>query len=59
MSAVVHSQALLTAAGVDAELHVWDGMWHSFFSDPETPEAREAYAAMVRFFDRRLGRRQR
>ncbi|MFC5436894.1 alpha/beta hydrolase [Rhodanobacter umsongensis] len=55
MSAVLHSQALLAAAGVDAELHVWDGMWHSFFSDPEMPESREAYAVMVSFFDRRLG----
>jgi Esterase/lipase len=56
MSSVVHSQALLAAAGVDAELHVWDGMWHSFFSDPEMPESRQAYAVMVKFFDRRLGR---
>lgn len=55
MSSVLHSQLLLTAAGVDAELHVWDGMWHSFFSDPEMPESREAYAVMVSFFDRRLG----
>jgi acetyl esterase/lipase len=56
MSSVLHSQALLTAAGVDAELHVWDGMWHSFFSDPDMPESREAYAVMVSFFDRRLAR---
>jgi acetyl esterase/lipase len=56
MSSVLHSQALLAAAGADTELHVWDGMWHSFFSDPEMPESREAYAVMVRFFDRRLGR---
>ena len=55
LSSVLHSQALLAAAGVDTELHVWDGMWHSFFSDPEMPESREAYAVMVRFFDRRLG----
>lgn len=55
MSSVLHSQALLTTAGVDAELHVWDGMWHSFFSDPDMPESRQAYAVMVRFFDRRLG----
>jgi acetyl esterase/lipase len=41
--------------GVDAELHIWDGMWHSFFSDPEMPESREAYAVMARFFDRHLG----
>jgi epsilon-lactone hydrolase len=56
MSAVLHSHALLIDAGVDAELHVWDGMWHSFFSDPDMPESRQAYAVMVSFFDRRLGR---
>ncbi len=56
MSSVIQSQRLLTAAGVDAELHVWDGMWHSFFSDPEMPESREAYKVIVDFFGRRLGR---
>ena len=55
MSSVLQSQRLLANAGVDTELHVWDGMWHSFFSDPELPESKEAYATMVRFFDRRLG----
>jgi monoterpene epsilon-lactone hydrolase len=55
MSTEIQSQRLLAAAGVDAELHVWDGMWHSFFSDPEMPESREAYAVMVSFFDRHLG----
>lgn len=56
MSSVLQSQRLLTNAGVDAELHVWDGMWHSFFSDPELPESQEAYAVMAAFFDRHLGR---
>ncbi|MFC5527094.1 alpha/beta hydrolase [Rhodanobacter ginsengisoli] len=56
LSSVIQSQRLLSAAGVDAELHVWDGMWHSFFSDPELPESREAYRVIVRFFDRKLGR---
>ena len=55
MSTEMQSQRLLSAAGVDAELHVWDGMWHSFFSDPEMPESKEAYAVMVNFFDRHLG----
>ncbi|MGA9336019.1 MAG: alpha/beta hydrolase, partial [Rudaea sp.] len=55
MSSEIQSQRLLTDAGVDAELHIWDGMWHSFFSDPEMPESREAYAVMVKFFDRHLG----
>jgi acetyl esterase/lipase len=56
MSTMIQSQRLLTAAGVDAELQVWDGMWHSFFSDPELPESREAYAVIVNFFNRQLGR---
>lgn len=55
MSSEIRSQCLLTNAGVDAELHVWDGMWHSFFSDPEMPESKEAYAVMAGFFDRHLG----
>lgn len=56
MSSEIQSQRLLTDAGVDAELHVWNGMWHSFFSDPEMPESKQAYAVMVKFFDRHLGR---
>jgi acetyl esterase/lipase len=55
MSSEVRSQALLQAAGVEAELHVWEGMWHSFFSDPELPESRQAYRTIVRFFERHLG----
>ncbi len=51
----MHSEHLLASAGVQTEMHIWDGMWHSFFSDPEMPESREAYAAMTRFFDRHLG----
>jgi hypothetical protein len=43
---------------VDTELHVWDGMWHSFYSDPEIPGPRKAHAVMARFFDRRLGHQQ-
>lgn len=56
MSSAIQSQRLLSDAGVDTELHVWDGMWHSFFSDPEMPESKEAYAVMVKFFDQHLGR---
>jgi epsilon-lactone hydrolase len=56
LSSVLRSHALLVQAGVDAELHVYEGMWHSFFSDPELPESRAAYDVMARFFDRHLGR---
>lgn len=56
LSAVVRSQNLLSQAGVPTELHVWEGMWHSFFSDPEMPESRAAYEVIVRFFDQHLTR---
>lgn len=56
MSSVLQSQRLLTNAGVQADLHVWDGMWHSFFSDPELPESKEAYAVIAKFFDKHLGK---
>jgi acetyl esterase/lipase len=54
MSSVIRSQTLLSQAGVATELHVWEGMWHSFFSDPEMPESKAAYEAIVKFFDHHL-----
>ncbi len=45
----------LLGAGVDAELVVFDGLWHAFLVFPELPESKEAYALVARFFDRRLG----
>ncbi len=54
MSSVIRSQTLLSQAGVATELHVWEGMWHSFFSDPDMPESRAAYETIVRFFDHHL-----
>ncbi len=56
MSATLRSNELLTEAGATTELHVWEGMWHSFFSDPELPESKAMYAVVARFFDRELGR---
>lgn len=55
MSSVIASQQRLDQAGVQTELHVWDGMWHSFFSDPELPESKDAYRVITRFFLRHLG----
>ncbi|MBV8456345.1 MAG: alpha/beta hydrolase, partial [Acetobacteraceae bacterium] len=56
LSPALRSDELLTAAGVATELHVFEGMWHSFFSDPELPESQAAYRIIARFFVRRLGR---
>jgi epsilon-lactone hydrolase len=54
MSSVIYSQELLDQAGAQTELHVWEGMWHSFFSDPELPESKQAYQVTVNFFLRHL-----
>jgi acetyl esterase/lipase len=52
--AVTHEK--LVRLGVQADLHVWEGMGHIFTNDPEYPESREAYDVIVRFFDQHLGR---
>jgi monoterpene epsilon-lactone hydrolase len=56
MSSVLASQQLLDKAGVQTELRVWEGMWHSFFSDPELPESKDAYRCIAQFFLHHLGR---
>lgn len=56
MSPTVETHRRMMKAGVDADLHMWDGMWHCFFYNPDLPESREAYSVISRFFDRHLGR---
>jgi epsilon-lactone hydrolase len=55
VSSLFRAQAALTQAGVEAQLHVWDGMWHAFFMDPDLPESQEVYRVVVNFFERHLG----
>ena len=59
VSSLFHTQAALTNLGVETELHIWDGMWHAFFIDPDIPESKEAYSVIVHFFDQHLGRQKR
>ena len=54
MSAAVNTHRALIKAGVDADLHVWDGLGHAFFYDPALPESREAFDVMARFFGKHL-----
>ena len=58
VSSLFYAQAALSNAGVEAELHVWDGMWHAFFMDPDLPESQQVYRVVVKFFDRHLGARR-
>ena len=56
MSAAVQTQRELTKAGVEANLHLWDGMGHCFFvNNVDLPESKEAYAVITHFFDTHLG----
>jgi acetyl esterase/lipase len=51
LSQAVQSHNLLIKAGVPAELNVWEGLPHGFYSDPALPESREVHDRIVRFFD--------
>ncbi len=51
LSNTVRHHRALRRAGIEAELHVFEGMWHAFNGVPETDEA---IAEMVRFFDDHL-----
>jgi monoterpene epsilon-lactone hydrolase len=57
MSSAVYTHSLLVKYGVEADLHVWEGMFHGFFYNVDVPESRDCYDVIVKFFDRRLGRR--
>jgi epsilon-lactone hydrolase len=53
-SSGINTHNRLTKLGVDAELHLWDGLFHGFFYDPDVPESRETYDVTVKFFDHHL-----
>jgi acetyl esterase/lipase len=57
LSNAVYTHAQLVKNGVDADLHVWEGMFHGFFYNPDVPESRECYDVIVRFFAEHLGKR--
>ena len=59
LSAAVYTHSRLTALGVEADLHVWDGLGHAFHLNEELPESREAYAVIARFFTQHLQSRRR
>jgi len=55
LSGALYTHEQLVKAGVDAELHVWEGLFHGFFYNADVPESRDAFRVMIRFFDRHLG----
>lgn len=55
LSNAAYTHAQLVKNGVDARLHVWEGMFHGFFYNPDVPESRECFDVVVNFFAERLG----
>ncbi|HYL14373.1 MAG TPA: alpha/beta hydrolase fold domain-containing protein [Terriglobales bacterium] len=55
LSAALYTHEQLTKAGVDTELHVWEGLFHGFFYNADVPESKDALNVIVKFFDRHLG----
>lgn len=54
LSSAIYTHTQLVKAGVDADLHVWEGMFHGFFYNPDVPESRDCYEVIVKYFDRHL-----
>lgn len=46
----------LRRAGVEADLNVFEGMWHGFDDDTDVPESKEALADLARFLSAHLGK---
>ena len=57
LSAALYTHEQLVRAGVEAELHVWEGLFHGFFYNVDVPESKDAINVMVKFFDKHLGRK--
>jgi len=51
-TALLHRK--LRDAGVDADLNIFEGMWHAFNIEPDLPETKAALADLARFLDRHM-----
>ncbi len=54
LSPAIATQRALFQAGVEAQLHVFDGMGHCFYYDTALPESLDAYDTLLRFFLKHL-----
>ena len=55
LSSALYTHEQLVNLGVEAELHVWEGLFHGFFYNADVPESRDAFNVIIKFFDRHLG----
>lgn len=57
MSGAITGHAKMLKNGVESELYMIEGGWHTSYSTaPETPEAQDAMRYIAHWFDKRLGR---
>ncbi len=57
LGGVLASHNKLVSLGVEADLHVWEGLGHATFAfNPRLPESDEVHNVIVGFFDRHLAR---
>lgn len=54
LSPALATHRALSQAGVDASLHVFDGLGHCFYYNAAAPEGADAYDVMIRFFRKHL-----
>jgi len=54
LSSAINTHRELVKVNVDARLHVWDGMWHVFFTNLDLPESNEAFDVLAAFFKEKL-----
>lgn len=54
MSPAIATHRALVQAGVDAQLHVFDGQGHCFYYDASSPEGADANQTIIRFFRKHL-----
>ncbi len=54
LSSTVRLHRALREAGVYADLHVFDAMWHAFTANTELPEANSAQGLVLKFLDQYL-----
>jgi epsilon-lactone hydrolase len=52
LSSVVDTHAKLVEAGAAADLHIWEGLRHCFYYDPDFSASNEVYRVVDRFFGR-------
>ena len=54
LSTVLATHSQLVRLGVEAQLHVWEGLDHTFHYNPDLPETEELHRVTLNFFEKHL-----